>query len=62
MTNLSLLNLGYFLVFLASADVVSLGGLTYYVWNRNTLDKLRKAKPATMDNLDSWFYYGNWNV
>ena len=36
----------------ASADVVSKEDLTYYVWNRNTLDKLRKTKPDTMNKLD----------
>ena len=71
MTNVILLNLGYFLVFLAlairemlwlrititgkpaSADVVSPERLTYYIWNRNNLDKLRNSKPATMGKLDS---------
>ena len=37
----------------ASADVVSPEGLTYYVWDRITLDKLRKSKPVTMGKLDS---------
>ena len=37
----------------ASADVVSQEGLTYYVWDRNILNKLRKSKPATMRKLDS---------
>ena len=37
----------------ASADVVSSEVLTYYVWDRNTLDKLRKSNPATMGKLDS---------
>ena len=36
----------------ASADVVSKEDLTYYVWDRNTLEKLRKSKPATMDKLN----------
>ena len=36
----------------ASADVVSKEDLTYYVWNRNTLDKLRRTKPDTMNKLD----------
>ena len=37
----------------ASADVVSPERLTYYIWNRNNLDKLQKSKPATMGKLDS---------
>ena len=37
----------------ASADVVSSEVLTYYVWDRNILDKLRKSKPAIMGKLDS---------
>ena len=37
----------------ASAEVVSPVRLTYYIWNRNNLDKLRKSKPATMGKLDS---------
>ena len=37
----------------ASADVISPERLTYYIWNRNNLDKLRKSKPATMGKLDS---------
>ena len=37
----------------ASADVESYEDLTYYVWNRNILDNLRKSKPATMGKLDS---------
>ena len=37
----------------ASAEVVSPVRLTYYIWNRNNLDKFRKSKPATMGNLDS---------
>ena len=53
MTNVILLNLGYFSVFLALADVVSPERLTYYIWNRNNLDKLQKSKPATMGKLDS---------
>ena len=90
MTNIILLNLGYFLVFLAlaireifwlrvtitagqstlergqfiaeisyitgkpaSADFISPERLTYYIWNRNNLDKLRKSKRATMGKLDS---------
>ena len=36
-----------------SAQVVSPERLTYYIWNRNNLDKLRKSKPATMGKLDS---------
>ena len=31
-----------------SADVVSPERPTYYIWNRNNLDKLRKSKSATM--------------
>ena len=38
---------------LASADFISPERLTYYIWNRNNLDKLRKSKPATMGKLDS---------
>ena len=37
----------------ASADVVTQGSLTYYVWDHNILDKLRKSKPVTMGKLDS---------
>ena len=37
----------------ASADFISPERLTYYIWNRNNLDKLRKSKPATMGKLDS---------
>ena len=37
----------------ASADVVPQGRLTYYVWDHDTLDKLRKSKPVTMGKLDS---------
>ena len=37
----------------ASADVVPQGSLTYYVWDHNTLNKLRKSKPVTMGKLDS---------
>ena len=36
-----------------SADVVSPERLTYYIWNRNNLDKLRNSKPDTMGKLDS---------
>ena len=36
----------------ASADVVSLEDLTYYVWDRKTLAKLRKSKPNMMNKLD----------
>ena len=36
----------------ASADVISSQGLTYYVWDRKTLDKLRKYKPIIMGKLD----------
>ena len=35
-----------------SANVVSSERLTYYIWNRNNLDKLRKSKSATMGKLD----------
>ena len=53
MTNVILLNLGYFSVFLALADVVSPKRLTYFIWNRNNLDKLRKSREVTTGNLDS---------
>jgi nitrogenase subunit NifH len=36
----------------ASADVVLEEDLTYYVWDRSILDKLRKSKPTTMNKLD----------
>ena len=36
----------------ASANVVSKDDLTYYVWDRSILDKLRKSKPTTMNKLD----------
>ena len=36
----------------ASADVISKEGLTFYVWNRSVLNKLRKSKPDTIDKLD----------
>ena len=35
-----------------SADVISHEGLTYYVWDRNTLNMLRKTKPVIMNKLD----------
>lgn len=35
-----------------SADVISNEGLTYYVWDRKTLNMLRKSKPAIMNKLD----------
>jgi len=36
----------------ASADVVVEERLSYMIWNRETLDNLRKTKPAIMDKLD----------
>ena len=36
----------------ASADVIPQEGLTYYIWNRNHLEKFRKSKPDTMGKLD----------
>ena len=35
-----------------SANVVSSENLTYYLWDRKTLDKLRKSKPIMMNKLD----------
>ena len=35
-----------------SADVVSPERLTYYIWNRNHLEKFRKSKPDTMGKLE----------
>ena len=37
----------------ASADVLTLKGLTYYIWDKNNLDKFRQVKPETMGKLDS---------
>ena len=37
----------------ASADVIPQGAFTYYIWDRSTLDKLRKSRPATMGKLNS---------
>ena len=36
----------------ASADVIVQDELIFYTWNRDTLDLLRKSKPATMGKLD----------
>ena len=36
----------------ASADVVVKEKLSYMIWDRETLDNLRKTKPAIMDKLD----------
>ena len=36
----------------ASADVVVKERLSYMIWDRETLDNLRKTKPAIMDKLD----------
>ena len=36
----------------ASADVIVQDGLIFYTWDRDTLDLLRKSKPATMGKLD----------
>ena len=36
----------------ASADVVIKERLSYMIWDRETLDNLRKTKPAIMDKLD----------
>ena len=36
----------------ASADIAIQGELIFYTWDRNTLDKLRKSKPAIMNKLD----------
>ena len=36
----------------ASADVVVKERLSYMIWDRETLDNLRKIKPAIMDKLD----------
>ena len=36
----------------ASADVVVKEKLSYMIWDRETLDDLRKTKPAIMDKLD----------
>ena len=36
----------------ASADVISKEGLTFFVWNRSVLNKLRKSKPDTMEKSD----------
>ncbi len=36
----------------ASADVISPEGMTYYVWDRKTLNMLRKSKPIIMNKLD----------
>ena len=36
----------------ASANVVSSKKMTYYLWDRKTLDKLRKSKPIMMNKLD----------
>ena len=35
-----------------SADVVVEEKLSYMIWDRETLDNLRKTKPAIMDKLD----------
>ena len=66
MTNIILLNLGYFMVFLALAireilwlRITITGGqstlFTYSMLNGNynTLGKLRKSKPTAMGKLDS---------
>ena len=37
---------------IASADVVVEEKLSYMIWDRETLDNLRKTKPAIMDKLD----------
>ena len=37
---------------IASADVVVKERLSYMIWDRETLDDLRKTKPAIMDKLD----------
>ena len=37
----------------ASADVITQGAFTYYIWDRSTLDKFRKSRPATMGKLNS---------
>ena len=36
----------------ASADEVVKEKLSYMIWDRETLDNLRKTKPAIMDKLD----------
>ena len=36
----------------ASADVVVKEKLSYMIWDQETLDNLRKTKPAIMDKLD----------
>ena len=36
----------------ASADVMAVDDLTYYVWNGKILKDLRKAHPAMMNKLD----------
>ena len=36
----------------ASADVIASEGLTYYVWDRKSLEELRKSKPPLMNKLD----------
>ena len=36
----------------ASADVIITEGATFYVWDRKSLDDLRKSKPNIMSKLD----------
>ena len=36
----------------ASADVIVQDEFIFYTWDRDTLDLLRKSKPATMGKLD----------
>ena len=36
----------------ASADVMAIDDLTYYLWNGKTLEDLRKSHPAMMNKLD----------
>ena len=44
--------ISYIIGKLASADVISKERLTFFVWNRSVLNKLRKSKLDTMEKLD----------
>ena len=36
----------------SSANLISKAWLTFFIWNRSVLNKLRKSKPDTMEKLD----------